>query len=143
MHTNDMLFGRCLCACVELETAFINRHSTLFTRRYQAPHPKTTCACERVTFSDIAEVVVLWSICMLTMVDTKMSLFQPNCCMEIFISRCFSATFIRPDHSLHAVTLLSKLYQLFCTVLLQHCLFPHTWKSSKNDFEIRELSRAQ
>ncbi len=38
---------------------------------------------------------------------------------------------IKPDHSLHGITLLSKLYQHIYTVSSQHCLFPLTWKSSK------------
>ena len=92
MHTNDMLTGRRLCTCADLET-----HFTLICFRNlgsSGQRVRHTCiaAHERVTFSDIAEVVVLWSICMLMMADTKMSLFQPNCFMKFFISRCFSAT---------------------------------------------------
>jgi len=92
VHMNDMMTGRCLCLCVELDTVFINGHFTCLNRLEQATQPTCTCACERVTFSDIAEFVVLLSICMLMTADTKMSLFQPNCCMKFFISRCFSAT---------------------------------------------------
>jgi len=94
VHTNDMLIGQCLCACVELEALFTNRRSTLFTRHYQAPRPKCTDACERVTFSDARAVVVQWSISTVIRIATKISLFQPNCRMKNYISRCFSATFI-------------------------------------------------
>ncbi len=52
----------------------------------------STCLCERVTFSDASEVVVLWSICMLMTVDTKMSHFWLIFVIENCISRSFSAT---------------------------------------------------
>ncbi len=92
MHTTDVLTDERLCTCADLETHFANWNSNEMARQGQAPQAKTTCACERVTFSDIAEVVVLLSICMLITADTKMSLFQPNCCIKNCISRCFSAT---------------------------------------------------
>ena len=101
MHTNDMLTGWCLCVCADLETHFINRHSSHLIRLDQAPQAKTTCACERVTFSDIAEVIVMLSIYIVISIHTKMSHFQPNCCMKFFISRCFSAT-VYPTGPLHA-----------------------------------------
>ena len=92
MHTNDVLTGRRLNVRVELETLFTLDDMRRITTRYQAPQAKTTCACERVTFSDTADVVVQWSIRMLMTADAKMSLFQPNCRIENYISRCFAAT---------------------------------------------------
>ena len=70
MHTNDMLTGRRLCARADLETHFTNRNSTEMARQGQAPQAKTTCACERVAFSDIAEVVVMLSIFTVIPIDT-------------------------------------------------------------------------
>ena len=78
MHTSDMLTGRHVCVCVELETYFTNQRSNEMARQGQAPLTKSTSACKSVTFSDTAEVIVLISICMLMTADTKMSLFQPN-----------------------------------------------------------------
>ena len=106
MHTNDMLTGRRLCVCADLETHFINRHSSHLIRLDQAPQAKTTCACERVTFSDIAEVIVLLFICMLMLEDTKMSLFGAILGTENCTPRSFSATTsqTRPLHACHNTT---------------------------------------
>ena len=106
MHTNDVLTGRCLCACEEIETVFISQPVTQITRRYQARQPKGTCACERVTFSDVSEVVVQWSICMLMAADMKMSIFWTIFGIENCISRSFSATTgqTRPLNACHNIT---------------------------------------
>jgi hypothetical protein len=75
VHTNDMLTSRRLCVCVELETHFISCHSIHFTTRYQKPHPKNICACERMTFTDACEVIVQLSIRIAVALETTMSLF--------------------------------------------------------------------
>ena len=92
MHTNDILTGQRLCACVEIETIFMNDQFTCLNRLEQAPQAKTTCARERVSFSDTYASGAHWGTPRMPALETKMSLFQPNCHMEFFISRCFSAT---------------------------------------------------
>jgi hypothetical protein len=61
----------------------------------QAPLPKTTCACERVTFGDTAEVIVQLSFSIGILIETKMSLFQPNFGGKKHISRDVSP-FVAP-----------------------------------------------
>ncbi len=92
MHANDVLIGPRLCACADLETHFRNQHSNEMARQGQAPLPKNTCACESVTFSDLSEIVVVLSICMLMTADTKTSLFQPNFEVKNCFSRSLSTT---------------------------------------------------
>ena len=106
MHTSDMLTGRHVCVCVELETYFTNQRSNEMARQGQAPLTKSTSACKSVTFSDTAEVIVLISICMLMTADTKMSLFQPNFCVENCNLRSFSAASKQtgPLHASHNTT---------------------------------------
>ena len=57
---------------VEIQTRFTFDDIHRVTTRYQTALPNPTCACERVAFSTIAEVVVLWSICILTLVEADM-----------------------------------------------------------------------
>ena len=92
MHTNDMLTGRSLCLCADLETHFPWLRISVPCARMRTFTQAITTACDRVAFGDTSEVVVQWSICKHTMVGTKISYFQPNFDIEICISPCFSAT---------------------------------------------------
>ena len=106
MHTNDMLTGRCLCLYVELETVFTFGHLTKPGACRSTIEDRSPTTSDRVSFSDLVEVVVQWSICMLMKEDTKMSLFQPNCRIENCTPRSFSATTSqsRPLNACHYTT---------------------------------------
>ena len=119
---NDMMTGRCLCLCVELDTVFINGHFTCLNRLEQAPLPKCICTCGRVTFSDASQVVVLLSICMLMTVDTKMSLFNQTFQPKFTFLASFLQRLAESDHSIHVIMLLSKLYQQTHAIASQHRL---------------------
>ena len=86
-----MLTGRRLCVCVELETHFIFNFIFRPYAHIRTFEDRLTTACERVTFSGTAEVIVVLSICIVIQPDTKMSLFQPKWLIKNCISQCFSA----------------------------------------------------
>ena len=97
MHTNDMLTGPRLCACVKIETVFMNDHSICLNRLEQAPLPKCICTCERVTFSDAYANGARRGTHISTEVEVKMMHFQPNFRVENCIPRSFSATPARTE----------------------------------------------
>lgn len=78
----------------------------------------STRACERVTFNDIAAVVGASGTPLATSSDIKMSLFQPNCCMKICISPCFSTTVNQtgPLNACHNTTQQALSAHLCCIV---------------------------
>ncbi len=92
MHTNNVWIGQRLRAWVEIETHFTFNDMHRVTTRYQTALPKPTCACGRVTFSDAYASGTRWGTPRVTALEAKMSLFQPNCRIENYISRSFSAT---------------------------------------------------
>ena len=72
MHTNDVLTGPRLCACADSETHFRNQHSNGMARQGQASLPESTCACERVTFSDPYASGARWGTPRVTALEAKM-----------------------------------------------------------------------
>ena len=82
MHTYGILTGRHASVYLELATVFtyhVVRNSGSTGQRVR--HTSTT-ARERVTFSDLAEVIVVLSIFIVIKIEAKMSFFQPNCRIE-------------------------------------------------------------
>ena len=118
MHTNDMLAGRRLCACVEIETVFTLDSFRNSGSTGQRVRHTSIAALERVTFSDLAEVIVKWSIYIVIPIDTEMSLFQPNCRIENCIPRSFSATTsqTRPLNAYHNTTQQALSTHLYSSV---------------------------
>lgn len=97
---------------------------------YHAPLPKSTCTCERMSFSDACEVVVLLSICMLMSAGTKMFPFQPNCSMINCISPSFSAKTAQtgPLNAWHNTTqraLSTHLYRIASSLSILHLYEKH------------------
>lgn len=90
MHTSDMLVGRRRCARLVLQMHIKKLRLTILNRLEQGPHVKSTCACERGTFSDNDQIVVQLSICTLATLGTKMLHFQPNFASQKHIFSLFS-----------------------------------------------------
>ena len=137
MHTNDMLTGRCLCLYVELETVFTFGHLTKPGACRSTIEDRSPTTSDRVSFSDLVEVVVQWSICMLMKEDTKMSLFQPNCRIENCTPRSFSATTSqsRPLNACHYTTQQALSVHL-CSIVSTPSL-PYLDEKSKNRLNSR------
>ena len=143
MRTNDMLTGQRLCVCVEMETLFIFVQSNEMARQGQAPQPQSTRVFVRVTVSALLMITFFFFMQQLTVAETKMSHFGPFFELKIAFLVLALQRLVVPDHSMHVIALLRKLYQYICTASPQLCLFQLTWKSSKNGFENLELSPEQ
>ena len=132
-----MLTGRCLCLYVELETVFTFGHLTKPGACRSTIEDRSPTTSDRVSFSDLVEVVVQWSICMLMKEDTKMSLFQPNCRIENCTPRSFSATTSqsRPLNACHYTTQQALSVHL-CSIVSTPSL-PYLDEKSKNRLNSR------
>ena len=124
MHTNDMLTGPRLCACVKIETVFMNDHSICLNRLEQAPLPKCICTCERVTFSAAIRAGHAGALHYSVLQSRKNDIFGSFLELKIAFLDLSPQRQVGPGHPTHVITLLSKLYQQTYTVSSQPPLFP-------------------
>ena len=137
MHTNDTLTGRRLCECADLETHFTQLHLNCLRSTAQWVLHTSTCAWERVTFSDMHALTLLFFLHAYAgehkNVAFSTKLFHEIFHFSVFLCNCSS----KPSHFMHGITLLGKLYQHIYAVSSQHLPYLTWTKSTKLEFPPR------
>jgi hypothetical protein len=137
VHTNDMLTGRCLCVCVELETHFTNLNPDQMARQGQAPRPKSICASERVAFGMCVRVLCCSFFIWLWSWRRQRRFFGPFFELTIGLFALSRRPHTSPGHSLHILTIFTKLYRLIYAIPSHHYLSPTWTKNVKIEISLQ------